>query len=826
MAIQSRPHSRRRPPPVTATVTATATVPRKLRPLRLPILPLRRHVLFPYTMTALVIDTPEGVKMIEEAVPKSRLVALVPTTKGDSETLTPEDFAKVACIGRIVKVLRFPDQTLRVLVRGIRRATILRLNGSGAATDGVFQPVEPVVEDALDLRAQLNNLNQQFHQILALAPNLPDELRVALLNLDDPSRIADFMANTLNLRFEEKIAVLAAADLRERLARLAVGMTRELEQLKLGNEIQSKVSSTFGKQQREAFLREQLKTIQEQLNEEDSAEVADLRKRLAEAKLPDEARTAAERDLDHMRKMHPQHGDYHVARTHVEWLLSLPWNSFSEDRLDLAEAARLLDAEHYGMRKIKDRILEFLAVRKLNGAARGSILCLAGPPGTGKTSIGQAVAKAMGREFIRISLGGIRDEAEIRGHRRTYVGALPGRILQGLRRAKTANPVFMLDEIDKIGADFRGDPSAALLEALDPQQNRAFSDHYLEVPFDLSRVLFITTANLIDPIIPALRDRLEVLDVPGYTPAEKREIARRFLLPRQLTDCGLTAALVRLPDATLDAIITLYTHESGVRQLEREIGRICRGLARRQVETPAPAPSPQPTTHNPQPTTPPSQPVTAVTITPKSLPDFLGPRKLFPERATATPLTGAATGLAWTSAGGDVLQIETARLPGKGQLQLTGSLGEVMKESAHIALSHLRGCAEALGVNEKLFERSEFHIHVPAGATPKDGPSAGVTLLTALASLVTGRPVKPFLAMTGELSLRGRILPVGGIKEKVLAAHRAGVKTVLMPPENRQDLEEVPADVRKALRFVFPADADAVLREALEKAPPRKKHPR
>lgn len=777
---------------------------RSPRPVRLPILPLRRNVLFPFTMTALVIDNPAGVRLVDQAVPKTRLVALVPVDHADGEPVVLDALKGApACVGRIVKVLRFPDGTLRVLVRGIRRAAMKSLAASEPYPEGVFTAVPEIADAAPDVQAMVNNLTQQFQQFLALSPHLPDELKVALLNLEDSGRLADLIANTINLSFAEKRLLLATAGVRERLDKASVFLTRELELLKLGSEIQSKVSSTFSKQQRDMFLREQLRAIQEQLGEEqDSPETAALRKRLEEAKLPDEARAAAERELAHMRRMHPQQPDFNVARNYLEWLLALPWTTVSEDRLDQKEAAALLDAEHYGLAKVKERILEFLAVRQLKGNAQGSILCLAGPPGVGKTSFGQSIAKAMGREFVRVSLGGIRDEAEIRGHRRTYVGALPGRILQGLRRAKTANPVFMLDEIDKIGADFRGDPSAALLEALDPQQNRAFSDHYLEVPFDLSRVFFITTANLVDPIIPALKDRLEILEIPGYTPNEKREIARRFLLPRQLAACGLDAAAIRVPDATLDAIVSQYTGEAGVRNLERELGRICRRLARRQVEGALPAKG------------------KAFTVTAARLPDLLGPRRLFHEKAAAKPLAGVATGLAWTSAGGEVLQVEADAFAGSGQLLLTGSLGDVMKESARIALTCVRSRAAELKITPDAFKKRDFHIHVPAGATPKDGPSAGITLAVALASLLGGRPVLPFLAMTGELSLRGRVLPVGGIKEKVLAAARAGVKTVILPEANRQDLEDVPREIRDRLRFIPVADVAAVFRAAL--APSRR----
>jgi ATP-dependent Lon protease len=745
-------------------------------------------------------------RLVETVVPRNRLVALVPSLRKDGETEKAEELFGWGCVARLVKVLRFPDDTLRVLVRGLRRARCLGLVQTEPYLKGRIEPVEPGRVTGEAFEALARTVLTQFQELITIAPNLPEDLRVALLNIDDPGRQADLIANTLSIRFEEKLAILEALAVPLRLERLSVLLTREIATLKLGNEIQDKVNSTFGKQQREAYLREQLRAIQEQLNEEpDTPELADLRKRLAQADLPPEAREAADRELERLRRMHPANADYQVARGYLEWLVALPWNRVSEERTDLREAARILDADHYGLEKAKERILEYLAVRQLQKEARGPILCFVGPPGVGKTSLGQSIARALGREFVRVSLGGIRDEAEIRGHRRTYVGALPGRLLQGIRRAKTANPVFMLDEIDKIGADFRGDPGAALLEALDPEQNGRFSDHYLEVPFNLSRVLFIATANLTDPILPALHDRMEMIRLPGYTAQEQREIARRFLVPRQMAATGLDARQLRFNAAALDAIIARYTHEAGVRNLEREIGTICRKVARRLVESRATGQEPPP-----------------LRLAPAGLPAWLGPQRLFPEHAATRGLVGVATGLAWTAAGGEILLIEATAFPGKGTLTLTGSLGDVMKESAQIALSFVRTHHAALGFDPALIEKQDLHLHVPAGATPKDGPSAGITMAVALASLLTGRAVRPRLAMTGELSLQGRVLPVGGVKEKLIAAARAGVRTVLMPEKNRNDLDELPADVRRLLRFEFCAEVGAVFATALLPAPARR----
>jgi ATP-dependent Lon protease len=584
-----------------------------------------------------------------------------------------------------------------------------------------------------------------------------------------------------------------------RLEKAIFFLTKELSVLELGSKIQSQVREGIDKSQREYFLREQLKAIQKELGEKDerTAEIEELRQRLGQAKLPPEAMKEAERELDRLAKMPPAAAEYTVSRTYLEWLTDLPWAVSTEDNLDISQAQKVLDEDHYDLEKVKKRILEYLAVRKLKADMKGPILCFVGPPGTGKTSVGKSIARALGRKFIRMSLGGVRDEAEIRGHRRTYVGALPGRIIQGIRKAASHNPVFMLDEIDKLGMDFRGDPSAALLEVLDPEQNYAFSDHYIDVAFDLSKVMFITTANILDPIPPALRDRMEVLDLPGYTEAEKLRIAKDFLIPKQIETHGLSDQNIHFTDEAIRRLALEYTREAGVRSLEREIANICRGVAKRVAEGQG----------------------GLTTIRAEDVPSYLGPVKFFSEVAERTSEPGVATGLAWTPTGGDILFVEATRMKGRKGFSLTGQLGEVMKESAQAALSYVRGRAKALKIPEDFFDHSDIHIHVPAGAIPKDGPSAGVTMFTAITSLLTGRPVRSDVAMTGEITLRGLVLPVGGIKEKVLAANRAGITTVILPKRNEKDLEEVPEEVKKSMKFHFVQRMDEVIDLALQKKP-------
>jgi ATP-dependent Lon protease len=619
------------------------------------------------------------------------------------------------------------------------------------------------------------------------------------LNIEEPGALADLIASTLSIPLADKQNLLETLDVKGRLERANFLLTKELTVLELGSKIQSQVREGIDKSQREYFLREQLKAIQKELGEKDerTAEIEELRQRMAQAKLPPEAMKEGERELDRLAKMPPAAAEYTVSRTYLDWLIELPWSVHTEDNLDISQAQKVLDEDHYDLEKVKKRILEYISVRKLKADMKGPILCFVGPPGTGKTSVGKSIAKALGRKFIRISLGGVRDEAEIRGHRRTYVGALPGRIIQGIRKSGSNNPVFMLDEIDKLGMDFHGDPSAALLEVLDPEQNYAFSDHYLDVAFDLSKVMFITTANILDPIPPALRDRMEVLDLLGYTEEEKFKIAKEFLVPKQVEAHGLSEKDIQFEEEALLRIALEYTREAGVRNLEREIAHICRGVARRVAEGHG-APS---------------------IIKPDDVPSYLGPIKFFSEVAERTSEPGVATGLAWTPTGGDILFVEATRMKGRKGFSLTGQLGDVMKESAQAALSYVRARAKALKIPEDFFDHSDIHIHVPAGAIPKDGPSAGVTMFTAITSLLTGRPVRSDVAMTGEITLRGLVLPVGGIKEKVLAARRAGITTVILPGRNEKDLEEVPEQVKKDMKFHFVQRMDEVIRFALKEKP-------
>ncbi len=766
-------------------------------PHELPVIPLDGVVLFPYTMTSLTLDKPEEIDLTEEVAAGDRLVAFAPLKPGIHEPEGPESFFEYGCVGRITKMLRFPDDTVRVLVRGLHRVELLSVSRFEERFEAFVQIVEEAAPDNIQVEALSRKVREQFEEIIGLSPNLPEELRVALFNIDDRGRMADLIADTINLGYEEKLGVLAALNVEERLGVIMTFMTREVNVLRLGHEIQSQVNNAFEEQQREHFLREQLRAIQEQLGEDtDSPDVADLRRKVADADLPDATREAAERELAKLNRMHPAAPEHNVARTYVEWLVDMPWKQCSEDQLDLKRARRILNRDHYDLERVKERIVEHLAVMRLRQDSNSPILCFVGPPGVGKTSLGKAIAAAMGREFVRISLGGVRDEAEIRGHRRTYVGALPGRIIQGVKKAGSANPVFMLDEIDKLGNDFRGDPSSALLEVLDPEQNSEFSDHYLEVPFDLSRVMFITTANILDPIPPALLDRMEVLRIPGYTRPEKHKIARRFLLPRQIEKNGLLDKQLRLTSGAVDRVVSEYTREAGVRNLEREIGGICRKYARKLVDGEV-------------------SPDTTTSIGVNDLADYLGPPREFADELPDEPESGIAVGLAWTATGGETLQIEATTVPGEGRLVLTGSLGKVMKESARAAVSFVKNHAADLGIDPTPLRELDIHIHVPAGATPKDGPSAGLAIATATASLLSGMPAALDIAMTGEISLRGRVLPVGGIKEKVLAAARAGAKTVYLPGKNANDLREVPEDLRAKLDIVTVSKALPVIRRIL-----------
>jgi ATP-dependent Lon protease len=764
----------------------------------LPILGLSDIVIFPGMVAPLLVETAQSIRLIDDVVGGDRFVGLVLQRKADVENPLPQDLWTHGCAARVLKMLKFPDNTVRVLVEGLRRFRITDYESKEPYLRAKIEVLKDEVEDSIEITALARSAQQQFQQIVNLSPALTDQVKVTALNTEDPSKLADLIAANLNLNLEERQHLLETESIKERLNRLLPMLSRELEVLTLGSKIQKEVATSMSKSQRDFFLREQIRAIQRELGETDinAQEINALREQIEKNNLPDEAKKVALKELERLQQMPPAVAEYTVTRNYLDWLVTLPWNKSTEDKLDLRAAERILDEQHYGLGKVKERLLEFLAVIKLKNRLKGPILCLVGPPGVGKTSLGKSVADALGRKFARISLGGMRDEAEIRGHRRTYVGALPGRIIQTMRRVESNNPVILLDEIDKVGSDFRGDPAAALLEVLDPQQNNTFTDNYLDLPFDLSRVLFITTANWLDTIPPALRDRLEIIELPSYTTAEKLQIAKRHLVPRQLEEHGLKRKLVKFTDAALLGVIQGYTREAGLRQMEREIASLIRKAARKIVSQ-----------HGlPK----------LVTIDAASLHSYLGPVKFISETAEKISECGIATGLAWTPVGGEILFIEATRMPGKGGLMLTGSLGDVMKESAQAALSYLRSQSKTLHLDMSDYAAHDIHIHVPAGATPKDGPSAGVTIFVALASLLTHRPVRSNVAMTGEISLRGRVLPVGGIKEKALAASRSGIKKLILPDHNRKDWEQVPEEVRKKMQVSFVKNIAQLLPLALQ----------
>ncbi len=751
----------------------------------LPILGLSDIVIFPGMVAPLLVETAQSTKLIDDVVAGERLLGVVLQRNAEAENPLPHEMHEVGCAARVLKMLKFPDNTVRVLVEGLWRIQIKNYAAMEPYLTAKFELLKDVTEDSVELTAMMRNAQGQFQEIIKLSPALSEQVKIAALNTEDPGHFADLIAVNLNLGLEERQKLLETASVRERLTRLLPMLNREHEVLTLSSKIQTEVATSISKTQRDFFLREQMRAIQRELGESDpnASEIRALREKIEQTPMPAEAKQVAVQEVDRLQQMAPAAAEYGVTRHYLDWILALPWTKETEDKIDLVEAETILNAQHFGLTKVKDRLLEFLAVIKRRKQIKGPILCLVGPPGVGKTSLGRSVADALGRKFARISLGGMRDEAEIRGHRRTYVGALPGRIIQTLRRVESRNPVILLDELDKVGADFRGDPASALLEVLDPAQNNTFTDHYLDLPFDLSRVLFITTANWLEPIHPALRDRLEVIELPSYTETEKLEIAKRYLVPRQLEEHGLARQEVRFPDTTLRRIIHDYTREAGVRQLEREIAALTRKATRQIVSN----------GHVPKP----------MVVKPEALKDFLGAARFVNETAETIKEYGIATGLGWTPVGGEVMFIEATRMPGKGNLLLTGSLGEVMKESAQTAVSYLRSQASALGIDLSDYGKFDIHIHVPAGATPKDGPSAGVALVAALASLLGHRRVRSDVAMTGEISLRGRVLRVGGIKEKVLAAARFGLKQVILPDQNKSDWSEVPEEVRARLKVNF-----------------------
>jgi ATP-dependent Lon protease len=770
-------------------------------PAALPVLPLKDAVAYPDNLTPLAVGQERSIKLIDDVLSGERTLVLVASRDPELDEPTPEQLYEVGVVGVVARMLKVPDGTMRILVQATERVRISDYVTEKPYLVARIEALPDEVEPSPELEALTRNVQRTFSEIIEQIPYLPEELQLAVTNIDDPSALGHLIAGALRIPTEEKQELLEEVDVAKRLRRLSELLARELEVIQLGSRIQSQVESEMEKGQREYYLREQLKAIQHELGEEDEtqAEVNELRERIAAAQLPDEAQKAADRELSRLERLPAAAAEYGVIRTYLEWLVELPWSVRTTDDLDIAHAREVLDADHYDLEKIKDRILEYLAVRALNPESHGPILCFVGPPGVGKTSLGRSIARALGREFERISVGGVRDEAEIRGHRRTYIGAMPGTIMRALRDAGSRNPVFMIDEIDKMGADFRGDPSSAMLEVLDPAQNYAFRDHYVDLPFDLSEVMFIATANNLDTIPSPLLDRMELIQLAGYTSDEKLHIAKRYLVPRQLAENGLKGAGVRFSDAALRAIIDEYTREAGVRSLEREIGTVCRKLAREVAESK-------------------KKTVGKQTISAKRARELLGRRRVFSEMRRRTKDPGVATGLAWTPVGGEVLFIEATAMPGSGHLTITGQLGDVMRESAQAALSWVRGHAGELNpeLPDDWFATHDIHIHVPAGAVPKDGPSAGVAMTTALASLIRGKAVSSETAMTGEITLTGQVLPVGGLKEKSLAAQRAGIKRVIVPDRNEGEILEIPEHERSELEFVYVDRIEKALAAAID----------
>jgi ATP-dependent Lon protease len=773
-------------------------------PAQLPVLPLRDTVTFPDTLTPLAVGQERSVRLVNDVLAGDRQLVMVGSRDPDSESPAPDQLYEYGVVGTVARMLKVPDGTLRILVEGGQRVRIDEWVAESPYLVARISDAPDIVKEGPELTALMRNVQQTFSRIIEEVPYLPEELQLAVANLDDPSALSHLIAGSLRIKTEDKQELLEERDVTKRLRRLSEILANELEVAAMGARIQSQVQSELDKSQREYLLRQQLKAIQEELGERDpaEAEVEELREQLAELRLPEDVRKVADRELSRLERLPQAAAEHGMIRTYLEWIASLPWDASTEDNLDLKHAREVLDADHYDIEKVKDRIIEFLAVRRLKPDARGSILCFVGPPGVGKTSLGRSIAAALERKFERISVGGLRDEAEIRGHRRTYIGAMPGVIIRALRDAESANPLFMIDEIDKMGADFRGDPASAMLEVLDPEQNATFRDHYLDMPFDLSRVMFVTTANTLDTVPGPLRDRMEIIALAGYTEQEKLQIAKRYLVPRQIDRNGLKKSQIGFTDTGLRAIIADYTREAGVRNLEREVGSVCRKVARQVAEGTLKR---------------------KVSVTEPRVHELLG-RPRFPQdvvrRRTREP--GVATGLAWTPVGGDVLFIEATAMPGNPahppRLIVTGQLGDVMRESAMAALSYVRGHAHELApeLPSDFFATHDIHLHVPSGATPKDGPSAGITMATALMSLVTGRSVRSDTAMTGEITLTGQVLPIGGLKEKSLAAQRVGIKRIIAPKRNESDLEDIPEPLRKGLEFQWVEAVGEVFEAALE----------
>ena len=776
-----------------------------------PVMPLRNTVLFPQQVIPIYIGRKKSLKLIEDLGPGDKHIVVVAQEDGSIEDPKPEDLYAYGTLGVVLKVFDMPDNSKSAIVQGVERVKLLSFGDAEPYYTAVVDRVkDKPIGDDLELDALAKNLRNTFTELIQVAPNLTEEHSGMLSNIQKPSRLADRAVSLLTVPNQEKQEVLEELDVKKRVEKTITLLTREIQRIKLGEEIQTEVHDEISKTQREYYLREQMKAIKRELGEdEETVEIKELEDRIKAAGLSEEAEKVAMKELDRLTRIPTQSPEYSVSRTYIEWLADLPWSKSSDDQINVKKAEKILDKDHYGLEKVKERIVEYLAVRNLkqernpDGVVRGPILCFSGPPGVGKTSLGKSIARAIGRKFVRMSLGGVRDEAEIRGHRRTYIGALPGRIIQSMKKVGTNNPVFMLDEIDKLGSDFRGDPSSAMLEVLDPEQNDSFSDHYLEVNFDLSKVMFITTANYQDAIPPALRDRMEVLDFSGYIEDEKIKIAQRHLIPKQIEENGLTKKEVSLDKAAISELIRSYTRESGVRNLEREIANVLRKVARGMIE----------------------KTFKTIRVTKTKVLEYLGAPRFYSELAERITKPGVVIGLAWTAAGGDILFVESSKMKGEGILTLTGQLGDVMKESATAALTYVRSHTDILGIAEDFHEKTDVHVHVPAGAIPKDGPSAGVSMFTSFVSLLTGKPVKDKLAMTGEITLRGNVLPIGGVKEKVTAAHRSGIKHIILPEHNKKDLEEIPEHIKKDLNFYFAKEIMDVIDVAIPSLNGRKQKP-
>jgi ATP-dependent Lon protease len=766
-------------------------------PVEVPLLPIRDIVVYPYTILPLFVGREKSVKAVEDALARGRIIFLVTQKSANIDRPEPDHLYRFGTISMIMRLLKLPDGRVKILIQGLMRAELLEY----IHTEPYYKvrvnkiPDVQAGEVSLETEAMMRTLRSQLEDAVSLGKAIIPDVVVIANNISDPGRLADLVISNLNLKTEDSQLVLETVDPLERLRKVSELLSKEIEVLNMQHKIQVQAKEEIDKSQREYYLRQQLKAIQQELGDVDerTEEIKEFRRKIEEAKMPEDVEKEAQKQLNRLSRMHPDAAEAGMVHNYLDWLLELPWSRATEDNLDIKQAQAVLDEDHYNLKKVKERILEYLAVRKLNQNMKGPILCFVGPPGVGKTSLGRSIARALGRKFIRMSVGGVRDEAEIRGHRRTYIGSMPGRIIQGIKQAGSNNPVFMMDEVDKVGADFRGDPSAALLEVFDPEQNSAFRDNYLGVPFDLSQVMFIATANLLDPILPAFRDRMEIIHLAGYTEEEKLHIAKRFLLPKQLKENGISDKILIMSDKAILKIISAYTREAGVRNLERELANVCRKVAKQIAESEE----------------------RLFRVTANNLNQYLGPVKFLRETESKTDEVGVVTGLAWTETGGDIIHVEATPMKGKGNLILTGHLGDVMKESAQAALSYIRSRSAELGVDEEFYARNDIHIHVPAGAIPKDGPSAGITMATALVSALTKVPVRREVAMTGEITLRGKVLPIGGLKEKVLAAKRAGLQQVIIPSQNKKDLEEIPANVSRKVKFVFADVIDDVLEAAM-----------